>query len=100
METRSKKRIKTNQVRCKDDAYLMHYGVKGQKYGQHDPNRRWQSQAVYANGQPDPDAKERRKSGEKQGLVDKVTGGIGRSLSGYEARKNENYADQCQSRCN
>ena len=39
---------------------LYHYGVKGQKKYQHDPNRRWQRQAVYANGQPDPNAKDRR----------------------------------------
>lgn len=41
------------------DNYLMHYGVPGQKRGQHDPNRRWQSHAVYAQGRPNPDAKVR-----------------------------------------
>ena len=39
---------------------LYHFGIKGQKKHQHDPNRRWQRQAVYANGQPDPNAKETR----------------------------------------
>ena len=41
---------------------LYHFGVKGQRKHQHDPNRRWQRQAVYANGQSDPNAKERIKS--------------------------------------
>ena len=46
------------------DNYLMHFGVPGQKKGQHDPNRRWQSHAVYAQGMPNPDAKVR---GEREG---------------------------------
>ena len=40
-------------------SYLMHFGVPGHKKHQHDPNRRWQSHAVYAQGRPNPDAKVR-----------------------------------------
>ena len=39
------------------DDELMHYGTKGMKRGQHDPNKRWQSQAVYAQGKPNPNAR-------------------------------------------
>lgn len=35
---------------------LCHYGRKGQHWRQHDPNRRWQRAAVYANGRPDPNS--------------------------------------------
>ena len=35
---------------------LMHYGVPGQRKGHHDPRRRWQKQAVYADGRDDPNA--------------------------------------------
>lgn len=40
-------------------SYLTHSGVKNMHWCQHDPNRRWQSQAVYAQGRPNPDAKVR-----------------------------------------
>ena len=35
---------------------LMHYGVPGQRKGHHDPRRRWQKQAFYADGRDDPNA--------------------------------------------
>ena len=40
------------------DNYLMHSGRKGQKKGVHQFGK-WQSQAVYAQGRPNPDAKVR-----------------------------------------
>jgi len=39
--------------------YLIHYGVPGMSWRQHGSGRRWQSQAVYAQGQPNPDGKVR-----------------------------------------
>lgn len=38
---------------------LSHYGVKGQRPGYHDPSRRWQKQANYADGRDDPNAPSR-----------------------------------------
>jgi len=38
---------------------LCHYGVPDQKWGKHNPKRRWQAHAVYAKGRPDPNAKKR-----------------------------------------
>jgi len=40
------------------NAAICHYGVPDQKWGKHNPNRRWQAHAVYANGRPDPKAKD------------------------------------------
>ena len=39
-----------------DFNYLCHHGVKGQRKGKHDPNKRWQPQAKYAEGKEDPNA--------------------------------------------
>ena len=39
-----------------DFNYLCHHGVKGQRKGKHDPNKRWQKQAKYADGKEDPNA--------------------------------------------
>ena len=44
----------------------MHYGTKGMKRGQHDPNKRWQSHAVYAQGKPNPNAKVRGKKEDRK----------------------------------
>lgn len=45
--------VKPRKAEPEDE--LMHYGRKGQKAGVHKFGR-WQSQAVYANGQPDPNS--------------------------------------------
>lgn len=41
------------------DDFLMHYGTPGMHWSQQGPGKRWQSQAVYAQGRPNPDAKAR-----------------------------------------
>lgn len=38
------------------DDFLMHYGTPGMHWRQQGPGKRWQSQAVYAQGRPNPDA--------------------------------------------
>ena len=43
-----------------DSGGIEHHGVKGQKHGVHQFGR-WQSQAKYANGKPNPDAKKTSK---------------------------------------
>lgn len=48
--------IITNQALLQDASALYHEGVKNMHWCQHDPKRRWQRQAVYAMGQPNPDA--------------------------------------------
>ena len=52
------------------DDEIKHSGVKGMKHYQHKFGR-WQRQAKYANGQPDPDAKDNADS-EKSNEVRKV----------------------------
>ena len=64
---------KTNEVYDNlVDNYLMHSGRKGQKKGVHQFGK-WQSQAVYAQGRPNPDAKVRgQKEKEIQRLAKKA----------------------------
>lgn len=42
--------------------YLMHYGTPGMHWRQQGPGKRYQSQAVYAQGRPNPDAMVRGKN--------------------------------------
>lgn len=39
------------------ESYLMHYGTPGMHWRQQGPGKRWQSQAVYAQGRLNPDAR-------------------------------------------
>ena len=61
------------------DNYLIHSGRKGQKKGVHQFGK-WQSQAVYAQGRPNPDAKVR---GQKESTTPgRMTDGLYKSHEG------------------
>ena len=71
------------------DDYLIHSNVMGSHWYQHDPNRRWQSQAVYAKGMPNPDGKVR---GGKKKELEKTSGRYA-SGSKSKAEQDEDYDD-------
>lgn len=72
---------------------LYHFGVKGQKKHQHDPNRRWQRQAVYANGQPDPNAKQKSStdSGKKEGAITRAKNAVIGAKARFDAKNDAAY---------